>query len=183
MSAPIPTTEPATLRAGDSASWQISDPDYPASAGWGLTYTFINAAGKFSITSTASGDDHLVHKLPAVTALYVAGAYAWQCVAADGTDAYTIRSGSIEVLPSFAASTTFDGRSHAQKALDALEAWIENHDINVAKYRISINGSDREMQYHTLEDLLMARDKYRREVRGEQAASGAGKSGRVYLRF
>ena len=179
MSAPIPTTEPATLRAGDSASWQISDPDYPASAGWGLTYTFINAAGKFSITSTASGDDHLVHKLPAVTALYVAGAYAWQCVVANGTDAYTIRQGSIEVLPSFAATATFDGRSHAQKTLDALEAWIEGHDMSVAEYEIA----GRRMKYIPIGDLLKLRDQYRREVRSEQAASGAGKSGRVYLRF
>jgi hypothetical protein len=179
MSAPIPTTEPATLRAGDSASWQISAPDYPASAGWGLTYTFINAAGKFSIASTASGDDHLVHKLPGVTALYVAGVYSWQCVASDGTDAYTIRSGSIEVLPSFSATATLDARSHAQRTLDALEAWIEGHDMAVAEYEIA----GRRMKYIPIDQLLKLRDQYRREVRGEQAASGAGKSGRVYQRF
>ena len=179
MSASIPTTEPASLRAGDSASWLISDADYPAGAGWGLTYTFINAAGKFSITSAAEGDAHRVHVLPAVTALYVKGSYAWQCVAADGTDAYTIRSGTIEVLPSFAAATTLDARSHAQKTLAALEAWIESHDMAVAKYAIA----GREMQYIPIEQLLVLRDKYRNEVRREQVASGAVQSGRVYLRF
>lgn len=179
MSASIPTTEPASLRAGDSASWLISGADYPAGDGWGLTYTFINAAGKFSITSAADGNDHRVHVLPAVTALYVAGSYNWQCVAADGTDAYTIRSGTIEVLPSFAAATTLDSRSHAQKTLDALEAWIEGHDMAVAEYEIA----GRRMKYIPITDLLKLRDQYRRDVRSELAASGSGKSGRVYLRF
>lgn len=179
MTAPIPTTEPASIRAGDSASWQISDANYPAGDGWGLTYTFINSAGKFSISSTASGNDHLVHVLPGVTALYVPGAYSWQCVAANGTDAYTIRSGPLEVVASFAAATTLDARSHAVKTLAALDAWIESHDLAVAKYAIA----GREMQYIPIEQLLTLRDQYRREVRAEQAASGSGKSGRVYLRF
>jgi hypothetical protein len=179
MSAPTPITEPASIRAGDSASWQISDANYLAGDGWGLTYTFINAAGKFSINSAANGNAHLVHVLPAVTALYVPGDYAWQCVAANGTDAYTIRSGNLEVVASFAATATLDARSHAVKTLAALEAWIENHDLAVAKYAIA----GREMQYIPIEQLLTLRDKYRNEVRREQVASGAVQSGRVYLRF
>lgn len=174
MTAPIPTSEPASLRAGDSASWQIAEPDYPASQGWGLTYTFINAAGKFAISSTAEGDEHLVHVLPAVTALYVAGTYSWQCVAANGTDAYTVRTGTLEVVASFAASTTLDARSFAQKTLDALEAWIENHDPGVAEYEIA----GRRMKYIPITDLLKLRDQFRKEVRGQ-----SGQSGRVYLRF
>jgi hypothetical protein len=174
MSAPIPTTEPASIRAGDSASWQISDANYSAGAGWVLTWTFINAAGKFSITSTASGNDHLVHVLPAVTALYPAGDYAWQCVAANGTDAYTIRQGNMEVVASFAAVATLDGRSFARKTLDALEAWIETHDPGVAEYEIA----GRRMKYIPITDLLKLRDQFRKEVRGQ-----SGKSGRVYLRF
>ena len=174
MSATIPTTEPTAIRAGDSASWQISESDYPAGAGWALTYTFINAAGKFSMASTADGDAHRIHVLPAVTAVYVAGNYAWQCVAADGTDAYTIRTGSIEVLPSFAASVSLDARTHAEKTLEAIEAWIENHDPAVAEYEIA----GRRMKYIPIDQLLKMRDQYRREVRGV-----GGKSGRVYLRF
>ena len=174
MSAPIPTTEPASIRAGDSASWQISDANYPAGAGWVLTWTFINAAGKFSIASTASGNDHLVHVLPGITALYPAGDYAWQCVANNGTDAYTIRQGNMEVVASFAAAATLDGRSFAQKTLAALEAWIETHDPGVAEYEIA----GRRMKYIPITDLLKLRDQFRKEVRGQ-----SGKSGRVYLRF
>lgn len=174
MTAPIPTSEPASLRAGDSAFWQISDASYPAGDGWVLTYTFINSAGKFSIVATASGNDHIVHVLPAVTALYPAGDYTWQCVAANGTDAYTIRTGTMEVLASFAAATTLDARSFAQKTLDALEAWIENHDPGVAEYEIA----GRRMKYIQITDLLKLRDQFRKEVRGQ-----SGQSGRVYLRF
>ena len=95
-------------------------------------------------------------------------------VAADGTDAYTIRTGSIEVLPSFAASVSLDARTHAEKTLEAIEAWIENHDPAVAEYEIA----GRRMKYIPIDQLLKMRDQYRREVRGV-----GGKSGRVYLRF
>jgi len=167
-------TEPTSIRAGDSAIWTISDPDYPAGAGWALTYTFINVAGKFSIASTASGDSHAVHVLPAVTALYAAGDYAWQCVASDGTDAVTIRTGTITVIASFAAATTLDARSFAQKTLAALEAWIENHDQGVAEYEIA----GRRMKYIPITDLLKLRDQFKNEVRRQ-----SGQSGRVYLRY
>ena len=173
MTAPT-NTEPTSIRAGDSAIWTISDTSYPAGAGWGLTYTFINAAGKFSITSTASGNDHAVHVLPAVTALYVAGDYAWQCVASNGTDATTIRTGSITVVASFAGAAALDARSHAEKTLAALEAWIETHSLAVAEYEIA----GRRMKHIPITDLLKLRDQYRREVRGQ-----GGNSGRVYLRF
>jgi len=174
MSAPIPTTEPVSIRAGDSASWLIASADYPAGDGWGLTYTLINAAGKVTITSVASGNDHSIYKLPAVTALYAPGKYSWQCVAANGTDAYTIRSGDMEILASFAAAATLDARSHAEKTLAALEAWIEGHDMAVSEYEIA----GRRMKYIPIDQLLKLRDQYRREVRGQSAAA----SGRVYLR-
>lgn len=174
MSAPTPTLEPASIRAGDSASWQIESADYPAGEGWALTYTFINAAGKFSMTSTANGDAHKIHVLPAVTALYVAGNYSYQCVAANGTDATTIKTGSMEVVASFAATTTLDARSHAEKTLAALETWLETHNPAVAEYEIA----GRRMKYIPIAELLKLRDQYRREVRSQSVNSG-----RVYLRF
>ena len=80
-------------------------------------------------------------------------------------------------IASFAAATGgLDARSHAQKTLEALEAWIEGRDIAVAEYRIG----DRLLKTIPIPDLLILRDRYRREVR---AASGVPQSGRVYLRF
>lgn len=174
MSAPTLTTEPATLRAGDTADWLLSLPDYPAGAGWSVEYALINAAGKITVASAAEGDAHRIHVAPATTADWAPGTYAWQRRVSNGTDATTDRTGSIEILPDFAALVAIDARTHAQKTLDAIEAWIESHDPGVAEYEIA----GRRMKYIPVAELLKLRDQYRREVRGQ-----SGKSGRVYLRF
>ena len=73
MAAPTPTTEPATLIAGDTARWIKSLPEYLASAGWALTYTLINATNKITFSAAASGDDHLVNVAAATTGSWAAG--------------------------------------------------------------------------------------------------------------
>ena len=174
MSAPTLTTEPATLRAGDTANWLLSLPDYPAGDGWSVEYALINASGKITIASTAEGNAHRIHVAAATTAGWTAGTYIWQRRVSNGTDATTDRTGSIDILPDFAALVAIDARTHAQKTLAAIEAWIENHDPGVAEYEIA----GRRMKYIPVADLLKLRDQYRREVRG-----ASGKSGRVYVRF
>lgn len=173
MSAPVKTTEPAEIRAGDTATWLISLPDYPA-GDWSLAYTLINASGKIEFASAAEGDAHKVHVPATETADWAPGAYAWQCRAVMGDDAFTVRTGTVTVLPDFSAATTLDARSHAEKTLAALEAWIEGRSLAVAEYEIA----GRKMKYIPIPELLKLRDAYRREVRGQQ-----GKSGRVFVRF
>ena len=51
--AQTPTTEPASLQAGDTLRWQRTLPDYPASEGWVLSYRLINAQGKLESQSNA----------------------------------------------------------------------------------------------------------------------------------
>ena len=174
MTAPIPTAAPATLRAGDTASWQISLADYPAGDGWSLEYTLIGASGKITLTSAASGNDHRITVAAATTAGWAPGQYAWQCRAKKGAEAYTVNTCSAEILADFASLTASDQRSFAEKTLAAIEAWIENHDLAVAEYEIA----GRRMKYIPVAELLTLRDKFRREVR-----TTAGKSGRVYMRF
>lgn len=174
MSAPIPTTEPAVLRAGDTAAWLLTLPEFPAGSGWSLEYTMINAGGKIAITSTPQGDAHSVRVLPATTALWSAGTYAWQCRVSNGTDAYTIGTGSIEIKPDLAGLAASDQRSHADKVLAKIETWLETRDPAVAEYEIA----GRRMKYIPIAELLALRDRYRRDVRGQ-----SGKSGRIYLRF
>lgn len=174
MTAPIPTAAPATLRAGDTASWQISLADYPAGDGWSLEYTLIGASGKITITSAASGNDHRITVAAATTAGWTPGPYAWQCRAKKGAEAYTVNTGSTEILADFASLTASDQRNHAEKVLAAIEAWLENHDPAVAEYEIA----GRRMKYISPKELSAMRDKYRRELR-----ITARKSGRIYTRF
>lgn len=174
MSAPTPSTEPAVIRAGDTASWLLSLADYPATDGWSVMYVLINSAGKITLNSTASGADHHIYKAAADTEAFPAGTYAWQCRVVKGDDAYTIRTGSIDVLPFFTGLDAIDSRSHAQKTLAALEAWIESRDLGVAEYQIA----GRQMRYIPIKELLELRAAYQREVR-----KNSGKSGRVFVRF
>ena len=74
------------------------------------------------------------------------------------------------------AVSGIDARTHAQKTLDALEAWIESRDMGVAEYQIG----DKQLKSLSIPDLLLLRDRYRREVR---ESVGPKKSGRVQLRF
>lgn len=184
MAAPIPTTEPAALIAGDTAKWLRSLPDYLPADGWTLTYTLLNAAGKITIISSASADSHLVNVPSADTALWLAGEYAWRAQIASATgDAYTIGSGTIIVQPAFSAAT-LDNRSHARKVLANINAYLENaNNLTAARYQIA----GRELQRIPIAELLTLRDRYRSEVAREDAAANVARGlpdkRRVMVRF
>lgn len=179
MAPPIPTVEPTAMRAGDTLAFTISESDYPASDGWALAYTLINSAGKITFTSSASGDSHAVSVAAATTAAYTAGVYQWTARATLGAASHTIRSGQIEILPDPAVAAAYDTRTHARRTLDALEAWIEGHDMAVANYRIG----DRAMQYIPIGELLPLRDRYRAEVRREDAKATGRLLNRIQVRL
>lgn len=126
MAVAIPTQVPTRFTAGDTVSWKITLADFPASSGWTLSYALLKRGGAelISITSTASGDDHLVSVTPAVSGAYIAGDYEWQAYVTDGTDRYKVGEGRICVEPNLAQSQGTDTRSNARKILDALEAAI-----------------------------------------------------------
>lgn len=184
MAHTIPTNEPAFLRAGDTATWTKTLAEYPASAGWALTYTLVKTGVKISISSSASGDDHLVAVAPATTAGWAAGAYQFIGQVALSGAVYTVVQGMIEIAASFAAATSgLDARSHAVKTLAAIESWIEGRDIGVAEYEIA----GRRLKAIPIADLLAIRDRYRREVRGEQdaqrAAAGLPNRNKILVRM
>lgn len=183
MAADIPTIEPSTANAGDTWRWTRTLADYPASAGWVLSYTLINAASKITITAAASGDAHAVTVAAGTTAAYAAGTYDWRARVSLAGEVYTVGEGRITVRNAYAAST-FDARSHARKTLDAIEAVIENRASSaVAEYQIA----GRQLKNIPVADLLALRDKYRAEVKREDAAAavaaGLPDSRRVYVRF
>lgn len=183
MAAQTPTTEPAALIAGDTATWQITLADYLATDGWALAYTLINSAAKITFTSTAAGPDHLVNVAAATTAGWTAGTYTWRCQATKGAEVYTVASGTVTVQPAFGAAT-LDARSHARKALDAVEAYLENsNNLTAAMYEIA----GRRLQRLGIPDLLTLRDRYRFEVAQEEArariARGLPDGRRVLVRF
>jgi hypothetical protein len=182
--ADVPTTEPSYLTAGDTWTWSRSLSDYPATAGWVLSYALTTRSARIAITASASGADHLVTVTAATTAGYAAGDYTWQAYVTLSTQRYMVGNGSLTVRPNLAAASTgYDTRSSAAKILDAIESYLTTGDIAAGE----LNLDGRAIKYHSTLDLLKARDALKAEVDGEEAAARAKALGldprRYYLRL
>ena len=182
----VPTTEPAEVTAGDTIKWKKSLSDYPASAGWTLSYVLINSTNKIAMTSTADGDDHLVSVAPAVSGAYTAGLYDWQAHVSDGTDRYSVGIGTTTVLPDISAVPTYDGRSYVKKALDAIEATLLKKATKDQQAMIMPYGG-RRIDRYPIEDLLKWRDRlkaeYAQELRNDKLQQGIGGRRKILTRF
>lgn len=181
MAYSIPTTEPASLRAGETAQWTKSLADFPASEGWTLTYELVSSAQRYTFNASASGNDYAVSVTAATTGGWVAGDYQWAAKVALAGVVHEVASGAIVIKPSFGSAV--DARGHARKTLDALEAWIEGRDMGVAEYEIA----GRRLKTIPTEQLLVLRDRYRRDVISEddaaRAAAGLPSRGKLLVRF
>lgn len=177
-----PTTEPDLIVAGDTAKWLRSLDDYPATASWVLSYTLVSAANRYVFSAAASGADHLVTVPAATTATWAPGTYTWRAQVSKAGEVYTVGSGSLTIKPSFATAT--DGRSHARRTLEAIEAVIEGRATSEVSYYM-IGG--RQLRYIEPAQLLALRDRYRAEVAREdaaqRAAAGLPDKRRVFVRF
>lgn len=181
--ADIPILEPTTANAGDTWRWTRTLADYPASAGWTLSYTLINAAAKISITGSASGDDHSILVSAATSAGYAPGSYDWRARVTKAGEVYTVGEGRLTVNASF-SSATYDARSQARKTLEAIESTLEGRASSATlEYEIG----NRRMKYIPVSELLQLRDRYRAEVSREDAATAAAAGlpdkRRVFVRF
>lgn len=182
MSVPTPDIEPARIVAGDTARWLRSLPDFPASAGWALVYTLVNAAQRYTFSSSASGADHLVNVSAATTAGWAPGSYGWRAQATLGADVFTIGEGRLEVASAFASAG--DARSSAQRMLDAVDAVLEGRVADgVEAYTIG----GRSITRMSVPDLLSLRSRLRvdvaRELAAQRSAAGLAPAGRIMVRF
>ena len=183
--ADILSKEPTEFRAGDTISWKRSLDDYKASDSWVLNYAFRGAAGTIDVTATADSDDHLVSIAPSTSAAYSAGIYDVIGYVTKGSDRYTVFSSRIEILVDLAtAGSSYDGRSHVKKTLDAIEAVLENRATKEI-LKSTIEGVEIERISH--EELLRFRAKYLQWYQQEEAAErlkqGTGSGRTILTRF
>lgn len=183
--ATTPTTEPATVVAGDTITWQKTSSDYPAST-WTLKYRLLNAAGKIDITAGSSGTDHLVSVSSATSANWVAGDYDYIAWVEKAGERYTLGQGRITVTANLAAANTFDGRTDARVIYDALIAAYKSAAASrayVAEYEIA----GRRMKFDGKADWLTEINYWKAQViaedRAAAIAAGLGSSNRVLVRF
>lgn len=180
MAVDVQTTEPRYLTAGDTWTWKITLPDYLAGDGWVLSYALASSSALITISSSASGDDHLVEVAAAATAAYSAGDYEWQSYVTLGSDRYSVDFGTVTVRPNLAVATSgYDSRSPAKKALDAINTYLETGNLEAAD--VQIDG--RAIKNTPVLDLYRLRDKLKAEVANESYKARAAELGIDPRRF
>ena len=186
------TAVPVSTYAGDSLDLVITLGDYPASAGWVLTYNFRKGGdtpeaggSEIEFASTASGTSHLFNILAATTAAWLPGDYKGVARVALGAKILTVWKGPLSVLPDLAQQNdNYDTRSHAKKCLDAITAVMEGKATRDVLNTTIAGQSIARMPW---ESLISAKAYYQdsvdAELAAENAANGLGNSRNVLIRF
>ena len=177
--------EPESFAAGDRVQWKRNFSDYPISEGWSLTYYLRGnfAHTPIDITATTSGADFLIDLSPTTTADYTPGTYTWQAFVSKSGDRKPVGTGRIVIDPSLSDVTTpFDGRSHARKCLEAIEAVLEGRSTH-DQQRYVLQAVGRSVDKMPIKDVLALRDYYQTEVQKEEAAATGGKNRNIFVSF
>ncbi len=186
---------PAQIRAGDTVAWRDEAArdnlgNAITSSSWTLTYYLrTNTASEgATVVGTSEGAGWQFTIAAGTSAGFDAGQWYWQALATSGADKLTIGSGQLQVLAGLSytgAPGAFDGRSQAQKDLDAVQAAIRSIISGgaVAEYTI---GS-RRLKKMEMADLLALESNLKASVKREQAAqlmaNGLGNPHNLYVRF
>lgn len=166
------TNEPLKLTMGDTWTWTRPGGDYPASAGWTLTYYLSTPGGAAvkTIVAAAAGGDFLVTVTAAnsaSTANWAPGLYNWFARVTKGTESYTVGSGKLRIAPD--PLTAIATQTHAEKCLTTIEGALEKclTQGDVIEYEI-----DGVKFKKNKTELLTLRNAYREEVRRERGQLG-----------
>ncbi len=186
---------PAQIRAGDTVTWrdEASRDNLGAaitSSGWTLTYYLrTNTASEgATVVGTSAGEGWQFTIAATTSAGFDAGQWYWQALATSGADKLTIGSGQLQVLAGLSytgSPAAFDGRSQAQKDLEAVQAAIRAIVSGgvVQEYKIGT----RSLKKYEMADLIQLESKLKAEVKREQAATmvanGLGSPHNLFVRF
>jgi hypothetical protein len=155
-------TLPSTIRAGDTFEYRLELSAYPASE-WTAALHLRRASGDgIDVDGTAADDVHVLAAAASVTADWAAGVYYYDLRLTSDEDAVaTVETGRVEVLASLATAETIDRRTHVERVLEAIEAFLQTTaTLEQRRYRIG----DRELERHSLGELQELRRAYRREL-------------------
>lgn len=184
------TTEPTSVVIGTLVQWKRADlSDVYAPASYDLIYNIRlkNGAGvDKSVTATTAADGSFLTSLTSnITTTMVAGDYVWQAFISRKSDSAKVAVGTGELqLLSNLDQNGADNRSHAQIMVAKIQSLLEGKaDKDVSSY--SIQG--RSLSKMTVNDLMMWRDYYRKEVAKEKQdaliAAGKASNATVKVRF
>ena len=173
------STLPRQHTAGDSLSWRVEHPGYRPADGWEVIAYLIGPVVK-SLPGEADGEGWTFTAKPSDLENLEPGPYrvriTWTKDNGDTRD--TIEDGSLKVLADPTQVT--DGRSHARRALEAIEATLEG---KATSGTLDMRLNDRQVRSFSVEELLKLRDRYRAEVAAEERAAGLGGGSRLTVRL
>lgn len=181
--------EPAEITPGETLEWSKAFADYSPAEGWALTYYFRNASGTgFDAAATAGVNSWEVSVT--VPANAAAGRMDWEAWVKKGSDERLADKGTATVKPSLkalAADAVFDGRTQAERDLDAVRAaLVPATSAGVQEYEINGVGSGRRLRNYSREDLLRLEESLAQRVnaekRREARARGASYFKTIYPR-
>lgn len=133
----IPTREPTDAVAGDSLQWDVEYADYPATAGWELSYA-IRGPENLDIACgsmvSAVGAGFAVRVPAAATEGLVAGGYTLVGFVAKDGERFTVYRGPLRVAANPAAEG--GAASPDEQLLELVTAAIAGRDLTVEEQRV-----------------------------------------------
>lgn len=186
---------PPTLAAGDSASWKdtsfrASDGRTVSSSGYSLSYSLRGGTIGVDLASTPDGAGWVTSVTTAQSAALNTSAnsvtWYWQAYASKAGERVLAGEGTLSVKPNFAGlSGVFDGRSPAERDLEAVKAEISSRISGGATLEYSIGS--RNLKKEPIAALMALQDRLQMTVNRQKAAqriaNGQGNPGKVLVRF
>lgn len=176
---PTLTAVPDTITAGDSYAITLSLSDYPATAGWSLSYALAGAA-VLTVTSTASGANHLLTLTAAQTASLGAGLYQHRVRAAQGSTVETVTTGTCTVVADIGALAAGEGVSYWQCLKDAAQDALTTILNGGAVQMVAIAG--RQTMFRSPTDCLKVIAYCDQRLAAERRGSGFGRVSVAFAR-
>jgi hypothetical protein len=126
MAATIPTTEPISIIAGDTAKFTRSFSEYSAADGWTLAYELRGPSVlTVAATTDTDGAGFAVTIAAADSGTLLPGLYLWFARASLDGEVYTVDQGTLTVQPNPATAQPGDLQSDAEKELVLVNAQIK----------------------------------------------------------
>lgn len=156
---------PPVINAGVTLKIPCNFEKFPASE-WTASL-MLRGPQSIDIPGTANGDGFIFTVDAATTSAWKPGEYWFAIRVYQGSNVAEVGKGETVITPDIAtAPDGFDGRSYAERVLEAIDAVIEKRaSVDQQSYRIN----DRELSRTPIADLLALRDQFRSEVNRERA--------------
>jgi hypothetical protein len=169
--------EPIQITAGDTLSWIRYFSDYPASAGWQLTYSIRGNGQQIDFSSTANGDSHVILVEAAVTATWLPAAYEMEGYAENIASALRERiyKNNLTISQNLEGSSgDTDTRTFAQKMLELTQKML----ADALAHNVVESDVEGTRIKRMLEADLQKRYNYWLQIRGNEIKKENSQNGR-----